>query len=104
MPASALALCESLGNFCKCVIQDGDQIDRMAPFVGFFHALAVRECREQAGEGYFCCVPPDPIECLQRFVGEIQDVTSVQVAVIRSSAKEHIRDGHCRMPSVECRD
>src|SRR4029450_11660341 len=103
MPASPLALCESLWNFCKCVIQDGDQIDRMAPFVGFFHALPLREGREQAGEGYFCCVPPGPIERLQRFIGEIQDMPPVQVTMVRSGGTQHIRDGHWRLPGADCR-
>src|SRR5437016_6845308 len=88
MPVSLLALGESLWDFGERVIQDGDQVDWMAPFVGFFHALPVRERGQQAGEGDFCCVPPGPIERLERFVGEIQDVTAVQVAVIRRSRSE----------------
>ena len=42
MPAFAPALFESLRNLGKRVLQDGHQVDWMAPFVGFFHALPAR--------------------------------------------------------------
>ena len=75
----------------------------MAPFVGFFHALPACKGGQQAGEGHCCRVPPSPIERFKGFVGEIQDMAHVQVAVVCRSSKQHIRNGDRWMPGADRR-
>jgi len=73
----------------------------MAPFIGFFHTLPTSESGEQAGESHFCGIPPGPIERLNRFVGEVQDVAPIKVAVVGRGGKQQIRNGNWRMPGSD---
>ena len=75
----------------KCLLQNRDQINRIAPGIRLFHARCVGIASYQAGQHRLRIFPTDNIECFKGFVGEIEGMTDINIAVIGDPSKEHIR-------------
>ena len=74
--------------------QDRDQVHRVTPGVGFLHAIGCCKTVGEAGQRRRRTLPARRIESLERLVGEIQDVTRLDVPVIGCGCKHHV--GHLR--------
>ncbi len=64
-----------------------DQVDRIAPHVGFLHPLAQRVTARKTRAHWLGEIARAVIERLERIVGEVQNMTCGQVAMVRSGGE-----------------
>src|SRR5205823_317193 len=73
-------------------LEDRRQVDRVAPAVRFFLARGAGVEGRQAGQDRAGVLPAGPIERLEGFVREVEDMAGVQEAVVGGGGEEHAGD------------
>src|SRR5690606_2199417 len=91
LPGSALpcSFCQRVGDGGKAVVQDLHQIDGVAPRIGLLHATGAGIARDQACQDQGCLVPADNVKGLERFVGKVERMAGIDVAVVGGGGEEH---------------
>src|SRR5947209_10919765 len=72
------------------MLEEGDEVDRVAPGVCLLHPLGGGELRRKRGEYRLGSLPAGDVERLERLVDEVERVPAVEVAVIGSGREEHV--------------
>ncbi len=73
------------------IIEQPDEINRIAPGVRLLHPLRARELDGQRREHRLRTFPAGDVKGLESLVDEIERVAAVEVAVVRRRGEEHVR-------------
>src|SRR5207248_1063889 len=82
VPAVPRAWPSRLRELLERALEDGDEVDRMAPLVCLLHPLRVGVLGGEAREHRLGALPAGGVESLERLVREVEDVAAADVAVI----------------------
>ena len=74
------------------VVEQGRQVDRVAPARQLFHALGPDHAGYQRRQDGRRLLPADVVEQLEGLVGEVERVALVQIEVVGAGGEDHRRD------------
>ena len=104
LPAAPLTRRPWLRQARERVLEQRDQVDRVAPGVRLLHPLGERELRRQRGEHRLRALPAGDVERLERLVDEVERVAAVEVAVVGRGREEHVGELLGRRARADGRD